>query len=122
MFPVRLKGDSRYTSSMCRVIALTTAGVSTISILNYIVSDILNASTVGIKIIGPFGIDICIFIAVIGFVSNFPALSSVLCVKAHFANKPSLLRTFTRKQDILRSAYGYTTMITSKLTFNVQFV
>lgn len=55
---------------MCHVIALTLPGVSTNNMLYYFVSEIVNASTVWIRSVKPFGVDIRIFIDVIGLAAG----------------------------------------------------
>lgn len=70
MLPIELEWDSKHTSSMCPIIALTSPGGSTNNILINVVSDVLNALTVRIKIVHLFAIEIRIFIDVSGFVAD----------------------------------------------------
>lgn len=74
--------------------------------LNDIVTDIENALTIRIKSVSLFGIDIRIFIDVIGFMTHYPAVSSLVDVKSHSADTPCPLCSFTRKTQILGSANG----------------
>lgn len=72
------QSDSKYTSFMCHVVALALPGVSKNHFFNYIVSNIVNASAVGLKNVDLFGLDIRIIIDMIGFVTDYTAVSSVL--------------------------------------------
>lgn len=73
---------------MCPQIVLTPSRASTNYILNYIFSDILNDSKVGIGRVNPFEIDLCIFIDVIEFVTDYAAMSSVPHLKSHCVEQP----------------------------------
>lgn len=78
--------------------------MSTNSISNFIVRDIINDSTVEIKSVNEFGIDIRIYIDVIGFRADYYAIFSLLDVKSHTADTlPSL--HFFKVKDMLRSSY-----------------
>lgn len=121
MIPVWLKGDSKYTSFMCRKADLALPSVSTNNIFNYISSHIANASTVGIKRVYPFGVDIHIFINVIGFVAEYTAVFFEVDVESHSAATPCPLCPFTENTDILGSTYRHITIIASKRKSNVLF-
>lgn len=90
------------------------------NILNFTVSDLDNAPMVGIKSVKLFGTDIVIFIDLIVFLTDYPTVSSVLGVISHLGERGCPLCPL-KEMDILKWAYGYSTMITTRWTSNILF-
>lgn len=76
---------------------------------------------IGLKSVDQFEFDIHVLIDVIGVVEDYSTVPFGLDVKYHSADTPYPLCTFSNEIDIRGLAYGYTTILTSRQTSNVQF-
>lgn len=121
MMPMGFSNELRCSTSAVRPISLTPTGLSSKEILKFIVADIVKSATEGVKGIDPYGNPVQIFIDPIGFMADYPAVSSVLDVKAHTADAPCPLCSFRRKKDVVGSDYAYSADVNSARTGNVRF-
>ena len=111
--PLSLPPEKRRTISAVRVISLTPPGVSTNQVLQYIINDLVRATTFGIDGHTPDGSPIKIFIDVVGFVGDYPAAAATIDVLGHVSSAPCTLCTFRRQHAAVAegSRHGYTTEV-----------
>ena len=116
MIPLNLPLYRRRELSCTRTISLTPPKVSTNTVFDYIIDDLIDGSVNGLRAIDPFGNVVRVFIDVVGFVADYPASSKVLDVMNHGARAPCTHCTFRRRRDKKQSRYGYTASINSSRT------
>lgn len=121
LMPIGFSNELRYSSSTTRPVSLTPPGMMSKEILKHIVSDVVKGMTEGVKGMDPHGNPIQIFLDVIGFLADYPAVSSVLDVKSHSADAPCHLCSFNRKKRIAGADFAYTVDIHSHRMANARF-
>lgn len=121
MLPVGFSNELRSSPSAARPLSLTPTGLSSKEILRHIIPDILKGVVEGVMGVDPYGNPIRIFLDPVGFMADYPAVSSVLDVKSHTADAPCPLCSFTRKKNVAGSAYAYSVDVSSRRSANVRF-
>ena len=113
MNPSSMNIRSRRSQCSIRTISLTPPGVSTNSVIDLIIEDIVNGSISGFECIDAFGKHVVVFFDIIGFIGDYPAASAVLDVLGHTAISPCTHCSFVRNNSPGMSMYAFTTSITS---------
>ena len=115
ILPLGISPESRSRVGAIRRIGLTPPGISTNSVLEWIIPDIVKGTTDGFPVTTADGTEAILFLDCIGFVGDYPAVSEVLDVLGHTANAPCHLCSFTRYDKSGRgtSAYAYTSRVCS---------
>ena len=113
MSPSGFNIRSRRSQASIRVLSLTPSGVSTNSVLNYILDDLVSCSTRGVECIDAFGDKVRVYIDVMGYLGDYPASSSVIDVGGHTSNAPCTHCSFHVSRDFLSSKYAFTTSVHS---------
>jgi hypothetical protein len=119
MLPMGIPPAQRAGYGAVRCIGLTPPGVSTNEVLQYIVPDLVNCCTTGVQGLDPNGNPVTIFIDVLGFIGDYPAVSHALDVLGHNSRAPCHLCCFVRQDRIGHGNlpyYGHTAEIHSKST------
>lgn len=114
MLPASMPSRFRGAANGVRVISLTSPGVSTNEVLKIIVEDIAKGTTTGLISKDISGNEVRIFLDVVGFVSDYPAMTHVTDVMGHSANSPCTHCTFRVRKDRVGSSFGYTNAIHSR--------
>jgi hypothetical protein len=97
-----------------RCIGLTPPQMSTNEVLQYILPDLVKCCTTCVQGQDPTGNPVTIFIEVIGFIGDYPAVSNALDVLGHNSRAPCHLCCFVRQDRIGHGSlpyYGYTSAI-----------
>jgi hypothetical protein len=119
MLPMRIPPEQRAGYGAVRCIGLTLPQMSTNEVLQYIVPDLVKCCTTGVQDQDPTGNPVTIFIDVLGFVGDYPAVSHALDVLGHNSRAPCHLCFFVRQDRIGHGHlpyYGYTSEIQGKST------
>ena len=124
LLPLSIPSWSRFGMESIRVLSLTPPGVSTNDAITAITSDIVESSADGIGVDMPDGSRITLFIDLVGYIGDYPAMNSLLDVTGVAEKAPCNFCTFVRArvggQDddgdgsrIEGSSYAYTSAIHS---------
>ena len=119
MLPMGIPPAQRAGYGAVRCIGLTPPQMSTNEVLQYIVPDLVKCCTTGVQGQDPTGNPVTIFIDVLGFIGDYPAVSHALDVLGHNSRAPCHLCCFVRQDRIGHGKlpyYGYTSEIHSKST------
>ena len=111
MSPSSLNVKSRRSQSSVRTVSLTPAGVSTNSVLEFIIEDLVVGSIDGFDCIDAFGEKVKVFFDIMGFLGDYPAASAVVDLNGHMATAPCTLCGFTFNKNPGMSTYAFTTSI-----------
>lgn len=120
MLPLGITPRLRTVAGSIRKLSLTPAGISTNHILSHIINDIVKGTTEGFKDLDSEGNCVTIFLDVVGYIADYPALSEAIDVLGHTSNVPCHLCFFQKyDQSGARGAdYGYATdIVSSNLIF-----
>jgi hypothetical protein len=111
MLPLGVPPSHRSGCGAVRILGLTPPGVSTSEILAELIPDILQGTTEGFLLRDADGDCITVFLDVIGFIGDYPAITHALDTLGHNACAPCHLCVFQRDEGIETggSRYGYTT-------------
>lgn len=109
--PSSLNLKSRRSQSSVRTVSLTPAGVSTNSVLEYIIEDLVTGSIDGFDCVDAFGDEVKVFFDIMGFLGDYPAASGVVDLKGHMATAPCTVCGFTFNKKSGMSTYAFTTSI-----------
>lgn len=113
MNPSSFHTRSRRSQSTIRTVSLTPPGVSTNSVMEFILEDLVQGSIEGIDCVDAFGQHVRVFFDVMGFIGDYPASSGVVDLKGHTANAPCTVCGFVCNKGSDVSTYAYTTSVTS---------
>jgi hypothetical protein len=119
MLPMGIPPAQRAGYGAVRCIGLTPPQMSTNEVLHYIVPDLVKCCTTGVQGQDPTGNPVTIFIDVLGFIGDYPAVTHALDVLGHNSRAPCHLCCFVRQDRIGHGNlpyYGYTSEIHSKST------
>jgi len=117
MLPMGIPPPRRAGYGAVRCIGLTPPHVSSNEVLHYIIPDLVKCCTTGVQGVDPEGNAVTIFLDVLGFIGDYPAVSHVLDVLGHNSRAPCHLCCFVRQDRIGHGSlpyYGHTTDIHSK--------
>ena len=113
MSPSSFHVRSRRSQTCIRTISLTPAGVSTNSVIDHIIEDLVTGTIEGFECIDAFGELVTVFFDIMGFIGDYPASSAVVDLKGHNATSPCTHCGFTFNKCTGMSVYSYTTSIHS---------
>lgn len=113
MTPCGLHQRSRRSQSSIRVLSLTPSGVSTNSVIDHLLDDIVSGSVEGVECVDAFGQQVRVFVDMLGFLGDYPASSAVVDVSGHQANAPCTHCSFHVSKNFGQSRYSFTTSATS---------
>jgi hypothetical protein len=119
MLPVGIPPSKRSGYGSVRYIGLTPPQVSSNEILQYIIQDIVKCSTTGVRGVDPWGNPVTIFIDVLGYIGDYPAVTHSLDLLGQNSRATCHLCSFIRQVRIGPTdlpCYGYTTSVHSKAT------
>mgnify|MGYP003438799006 FL=1 len=119
MLPMGIPPAQRAGYGAVRCIGLTPPQISTNEVLQFIVPDLVKCCTTGVQGQDPIGNPVTIFIDVLGFIGDYPAVSHALDVLGHNSRAPCHLCCFVRQDRIGHGSlpyYGYTSEIHCKST------
>ena len=113
IMPLGYSPEQRRNTPSVRLISLTPPEVSMNEVLQFIVDDIVQGSIHGLQARTPDGIDVRVFLELVGFVGDYPAAASVIDVVGHVGRAPCSLCSFRRlhKSKAEGSTHGYTTEV-----------
>ena len=115
MLPVGMDPDLRESAGAVRPLALAPPGVSQNDVMKSIFADILEGTTKGFDMKDASGRDCVLFLDLLGYVADSPAVAASQDVLGHMSNSPCPLCTFKRYDGSGRggSRYAYSTSIHS---------
>jgi hypothetical protein len=119
LLPMGIPPAQRAGYGAVRCIGQTPPQMSTNEVLQDIVPDLVKCCTTGVQGQDPIGNPVTIFIDVLGFIGDYPAVSHALDVLGHNSRAPCHLCCFVRQDRIGRGSlpyYGYTSEIHCKST------
>ena len=111
MSPASLHIRSKRSQSSIRTISLTPPGVSTNSVIEHLIDDLVRGSTVGFECIDAFGKLVKVYFDIVGFIGDYPASSAVVDLKGHTATAPCTHCGFVFNKSSGSSVYAYTTSV-----------
>lgn len=120
MLPLGVDPENRAGYGAVRFLGLTPPGVSTNSIILSIIPDIVKGATTGFECVDANGASVTVFLDLVGFVGDYPAVTHTLDLLGHTACSPCHLCVFRREEGSGRGAsrYGYDTRIHARsMTF-----
>jgi hypothetical protein len=88
LLPMGIPPAQRSGYDAVRYIGLTPPQVSRKEILQYIIQDIVNCSTTGVRGVDPCGNPVTIFIDVLGYIGDYPAVTHSLDLLGHNSRAP----------------------------------
>jgi hypothetical protein len=118
MIPMGIPPSKRSGYGAVRYIGLTPQ-VSSNEILQYIIQYIVKCSTTGVRGVDPWGNPVTIFVDVLGYIGDYPAVTDSLYSLGHNSRAPCHLCSFIRQDRIVPTDlpyYGCTTSVHSKAT------
>jgi hypothetical protein len=119
MLPMGIPPSQRSVYGAVRYIGLTPPQVSRNEILQYSIQDIVKCLTTGVRGVDPWGNTVTIFIDVLGYIEDYPAVTHSLDFLGHNSRDPCHLCSFIRQNRIGPTDipyYGFTTFVHSKAT------
>jgi hypothetical protein len=119
MLPTGIPPSQRSGYGAVRYIGLTPPQVSSNENLQYMIQDIVKCSTKGVRGVDPWGNTVTIFIDVLGYIGDYPAVTHSLDLLGHNSRAPCHLCSFIRQDRIGPTDipyYGFTTSVHSKAT------
>lgn len=114
MLPLGLPPDERAGYAAVRCLGLTPPNVSSNEVLLHIIPDIVQCTTNGVQGKTAGGESVTIFLDIVAYIGDYPAVSHVLDVLGHTARAPCHLCSFVRQDRIGDEGlkyYGYSTTI-----------
>ena len=111
--PSGLNVRFRRSQSCIRTVSLTPPGVSTISVLDSIIDELVSGSISGFECFDAFGERVRVYLDVMGFLGDYPASSAVVDLKRHNATASCTPWGFTFNKIMDMYIYAYSTSITS---------
>lgn len=116
MSPSSFSVRSRRSQTTIRTISVTPAGVSTNSVIDFIIEDLVTGCTDGFICVDAFGEQVTVFFDIMGFIGDYPASSAVVDLKGHNATAPCTHCGFTFNKSPGMPIYAFTTSVTSRNT------
>jgi hypothetical protein len=117
MLPLGLAPDERAGYAAVRCLGLTPPNVSSNEVLLHVIPDIVKCTTDGVEGKTAFGESVTIFLDIVAYIGDYPAVSHVLDVLGHTARAPCHLCSFVRQDrtgDDGLKYYGYSTTVHSR--------
>jgi hypothetical protein len=114
MLPMGITPSQRSGYGAVRYIGPTPPQVSSNEILQYIIQDIVKCSTTGVRGVDPWGNPVTIFIDVLGYIGDYPAVTHSLDFLGHNYWASYHLCSFILQDRIGPTDlpyYGYTTFV-----------
>jgi hypothetical protein len=123
MLPLGLPPANRVGTSAIRVLGLTPPGVSTTEVLRAIIPDIIAGTADGSSTLDANGKEVGVFLDVVRFTGDTPAISHVLDVRGHNALAPCPWCSFLRDDNELHrgSRYGFSTAMNARHSSFIRF-
>lgn len=123
MLPLGLPPANRAGAAAVRVLGLTPPGVSTNEVLRAIIPDIIRGTTRGFTTVDGNGREVVVFLDVVGYIGDTPAISHVLDLRGHTALAPCPWCSFCRSdtKNHLGSRYGAPVSVNSRHPSFVRF-
>jgi hypothetical protein len=100
MLPMRITPAQRELYGAVHCIVLTPPQMSTNEVLQYITRDLVKYCTTGVQGQDPTGNPLTIFIGILVFIGDYPAVSHELDVLGHNSRAPCHLCCFIRQYRI----------------------
>ena len=113
MSPSGLHIRSRRSQGCIRTISLTPSGVSSNSVLEFLIEDLVSGSTVGFDCIDACGTEVRVYFDITGFIGDYPSSSAAVDVSGHTSIAPCTHCSLFLKRKIAMSKYAITVAITS---------
>jgi hypothetical protein len=117
MLPIGILPEERAGYSAVRCISLTPPDVSTNEVLLRIIPDIVKCTTTGIEGKDANGERVTIFLDIVGYIGDYPAVTHALDVLGHNSRAPCHLCAFLRQDRTGTEGlnyYGYSTAVHSR--------
>jgi hypothetical protein len=117
MLPLGLPPESRAGAPAVRVLGLTPPGVSTNEVIRAIIPDIIRGTTEGFKALDANGMEVVVFLDVVGFIGDTPAIAHVVgALRGHNGLAPCTWCTFKRNNNQVHkgSRYGAPVTVNSR--------
>ena len=116
MLPLGLAPEERAGYGAVRVLGLTPPGVSSNEVLRAAIPDIVQCTTAGITDIDANGNEVTIFIDIVGYIGDYPAVTHTLDVLGHTSRAPCHLCSFLRndRSGSKAARYAFTTTVHSR--------
>ena len=114
MSPSGLHVRSRRSQYSIRTVSLTPAGVSTNLVIDFLVDDMVKGSIDGFECIDAFGNKVKVFLDIMGFIGDYPAVSAVVDISGHNSTAPCTHCGFVFNKSAGMPVYAYTTSVTSR--------
>jgi hypothetical protein len=113
LLPIGVDPKNRAGYGAVRFSGLTPPGVSTNSIISSIIPYIVRGATTGFECVDANGAAITVFLDLVGFVGDYPAITHTLDLLGHTACSPFHICVFRREDGSGRGAsrYGHDTRI-----------
>ena len=113
MNPCGFHVRSRRSQTTIRTLSLTPAGVSTNSVIEFLIEDLVHGCIEGFDCVDALGQKVKVYLDIMGFIGDYPASSSVVDLKGHNATAPCTSCGFTFNKSDDSSTYAYSTSIHS---------
>ena len=115
MLPIGMAPENRNGAGAVRPLGLTPPGVCTNEVLAAVIDDIIEGTEKGFEMTTAEGEKVVLFLDVVGYVGDYPAVSHTLDLLGHCSNVPCHLCSYGRydKSGFQGSKYCYTTRIHS---------
>lgn len=101
----------RNSRSSVRLISLTPPKLSTNEVLDYIIEDTIAMNTSGVDGWDPQGNRFKIFMDIMGFIADCPAMTHVMDASGHNATVSCSICSFVRQKSNSRTSHVYTTKV-----------
>jgi hypothetical protein len=100
MLPMGIPPSQRSGYGAVRYIGITSPQVSSNEIIQYIIQDIVKFSTTGVGGVDPWGNLATVFIDVLGYIGDYPAVTHSFDLHGHNSRAPCHLCFFIRQNRI----------------------
>ena len=111
LLPVGMSLKARSSRTAVHVISLTPPGVSTNEVMLDIIPDIVKGAKDGVVGTMPCGRQITIFLDIVGYIAEYPAVAAPIDVLGHVGDSPCTHCSIRKFKQSGASTMGYTTNI-----------
>jgi hypothetical protein len=121
MLPLCVPAELRHILRAVRLLGLKPPGVSTSEVLRAVIAKVVQGATRGFDGYDARSNLVTVFLGIVEFIGDYPAISHALDVLGHNACSPCHLCSFTRDSGAFRSRYGYRCDFNARASAHTRF-
>ena len=99
MMPLGIPAEDRRTCAVTRVITLVPHGLDMRKVFRLLEADLVKSATNGVEVIDPYGKRAKVFVDLVSFFGDYPAVTAMADVRGHTANAFCTFCTMRKRDD-----------------------